>query len=81
MTTVTVTDEQLELLRRETMKTAATDMETLAEALRRLADVAPWPSQAESIDIPNMRDQVQESMSTLDALGWPDLDPPLRKDA
>lgn len=72
MTTVTLTDEQLELLRRKAMQQAATDMRHLADALEHLAIVAPWEPHADFQDLHPARSIVDESLGTLDALGWPE---------
>ncbi len=70
-TTVTLNDQQLELLRRETMQQVATDLRHLADDLERLSILAPWPAGAIHEDIHNARSIAEESLGTLDALGWP----------
>ncbi len=70
-TTITLDDAQLELVRRETMKQAALDLRHLADDLERLAILAPWPAGAIHEDIANARSIAEESLGTLDALGWP----------
>jgi hypothetical protein len=69
MTTVTLDDAQLDLLRRETMKSAAADLRALAVQLDTLATVAPWPNFPLSDDVLTMRAIAEESLGTLDALG------------
>lgn len=71
MTVVTLTGEQLEMLQREAMKYAALDLRGLADQLDRLATGAPWPIGTLHEDIHNARACVNESLGTLDALGWP----------
>ena len=64
-------DVQLELVRRETMKQAASDLRHLAEHLDQLALLAPWPAGAIHDDVRTSRSIAEESLGTLDALGWP----------
>ncbi len=71
MTTVTLNDATLELVRRETMKAAARDLRFLADDLDQLAIVAPWPVPLIA-DVHNTLELVRESLTALDQLGWPD---------
>ncbi len=64
-------DTQLEIVRRETMKQAASDLRHLAEHLDQLALLAPWPAGAIHDDAQTSRSIAEESLGTLDALGWP----------
>jgi len=70
-TTITLDDVQLELVRRETMKQAASDLRHLAEHLDQLALLAPWPAGVIHDDVRTSRSIAEESLGTLDALGWP----------
>jgi hypothetical protein len=72
--TVTLNDEQLELVRRETMKATARDLVHLAKQLDELATIAPWPDFPLNADIHNALEIARESLGTLDALGWPPKD-------
>ncbi len=72
MTTVSLTDEQLELLRRETMTELAKDLRIFADDLDKLAILSPWETHFASDDLRNARSIVEETLGTLDALGWPD---------
>ncbi len=72
MTTMIALDDlQLELVRRETMKQAASDLRHLAEHLDQLALLAPWPCGVLHADVHTSRSIAEESLGTLDALGWP----------
>lgn len=72
MTTITVDAAQLELLRRQALKDAATDLEHLAEQMHKLAEVAPWPAFPLNDDVHSSRSIVDESLTLLDTIGWPD---------
>jgi hypothetical protein len=71
MTTIDLTDKQLEETRRAIIKSAVADMEGAAEQMAQLAAVAPWPNGTESSDAQNAVANVRESLDILDALGWP----------
>jgi hypothetical protein len=71
-TTITLDDAQLELVRREMMEQAALDLRHLADHLERLSILSPWPAGAIHEDIANSRSIAEESLGTLDALGWPE---------
>ncbi len=72
MTTVTLSDATLELVRRETMQAAARDLRSLADELDQLAIVSPWPFPL-TADVHNTLQLARESLSALDELlGWPD---------
>lgn len=79
MSTVKLTDEQIELTRRSMMKTAVLDMRHAANEMESAADT-PWrgstpaATAARADELSDARSgvaMVRESLSVLDALGWP----------
>lgn len=70
-TTVTLTDAQLENVRRELMKSAASSLRTAADNLSRLADVAPWPEENLTTDVIGSVRIAECDLASIDALGWP----------
>ncbi len=71
-TTISLDDAQLDATRRAMLEQAATDLTHAAEALGQLAIIAPWPAGVNSSDAQTTVSIVQESLSILEALGWPD---------
>ena len=62
MTTVDLTDEQLDLVRRETMNAAVRDLRHFADSLEKLATISPWPELVLTDDTLTARTLVGESM-------------------
>jgi hypothetical protein len=59
MTTIHLTDEQLELVRRAIMDQVVSDM------------LSPWPVRTLSSDAQTAVSVARESLGILDAIGWP----------
>lgn len=73
---ISLTDEQLENVRREMMKAASTSLTIAAEALHGLAEVGPWDdaSRSRTTDVLGAVEIARVDLASLDALGWPDND-------
>lgn len=70
--TITLADSELELVRREMLKSAARDLEAAAAQLQDLAIVSPWPAGCRSDDAQGAVSLARESLDLLDHLGWPE---------
>ena len=70
MTTVELTDEQLEEVRRAILRSTIRDLEHVGDALREL-EVIAWPAGSRSSDAQNAVSLLRESLGILDAIGWP----------
>jgi len=71
MTTIHLTDEQLELVRRAIMDQVVSDMQAAGRAVAQLAVLSPWPVRTLSSDAQTAVSVARESLGILDALGWP----------
>lgn len=75
MTTIDLSDKQLEDVRRAMLNSTVRDLEWVAKDLDRLATHAPWPVDSASSDAQNAVKMARESLDLLDALGWPRDEP------
>ena len=76
MTTVDLTDEQLENVRREMMKAAAESLTIAANALSSLAEIGPWGSDTSTLTSTAIGslDIARVDLESIEALGWPEND-------
>lgn len=74
MNTVTMTDAQLENVRREMMKAAAESLRIAANGLQELSDMAPWPEETRTADVIGAVRIASGDLDSLEALGWPQND-------
>ena len=74
MTTVELTDEQLENVRREMMKSAAKSLSIAADELTDLADIGPWGAntRTRTADVLGAVHIARVDLESLAALGWPE---------
>ena len=76
MTTIDLTDEQLENVRREMMKSAAESLTIAAKALSGLAEIGPWGTDTENrtSDVIGALNTARVDLASIEALGWPEND-------
>lgn len=75
LTTVDLTADQLEEVRRAMLRSTIRDLEHVANDLRELEAVSPWPAGCKSSDAQTGVKLLRESLRILDAIGWPSDDP------